>query len=397
MKVRYTARDNTGRSVKGTVESSTLKAAAGMVREQGLVPLSLTEAKTSSGFMTSMKGVGAADLMSFTRQLSTMITAGLPLTDALNLLKVQSAPALSAVIASVVTDVQAGVALSTAMDKHPKVFSKVYVALVKAGEAAGVMEKILNRLAETSEKSREFKGKVVGAMIYPIIIMLGMIGVMILMVVVVIPKMKDLYADFGSELPIATKILLAISDNFIKFWWLILLLVVGLVFSVRSFLATEKGRLFWGRNMFKIPVMGSLLVQTLLTEFTRTTALLLAAGVSVVEALRIVADTSGNLMVERDVKRISNQVEKGFPVSISFSESEFFPPVFGQMIAVGEETGKLDEVLEKLSHYFETESEQKVKGLTTAIEPIILMVMAVGVGFLMYAIIMPIYQITDEI
>ncbi|OGD08881.1 hypothetical protein A2397_05960 [Candidatus Amesbacteria bacterium RIFOXYB1_FULL_44_23] len=397
MKVRYTARDNTGRSVKGTVESSTLKAAAGMVREQGLVPLSLTEVKTSSGFMTSMKGVGAADLMSFTRQLSTMITAGLPLTDALNLLKVQSAPALSAVIASVVTDVQAGVALSTAMDKHPKVFSKVYVALVKAGEAAGVMEKILNRLAETSEKSREFKGKVVGAMIYPIIIMLGMIGVMILMVVVVIPKMKDLYADFGSELPIATKILLAISDNFIKFWWLILLLVVGLVFSVRSFLATEKGRLFWGRNMFKIPVMGSLLVQTLLTEFTRTTALLLAAGVSVVEALRIVADTSGNLMVERDVKRIANQVEKGFPVSISFSESEFFPPVFGQMIAVGEETGKLDEVLEKLSHYFETESEQKVKGLTTAIEPIILMVMAVGVGFLMYAIIMPIYQITDEI
>lgn len=397
MKVRYTARDNTGRSVKGTVESSTLKAAAGMVREQGLVPLSLTEVKTSSGFMTSMKGVGAADLMSFTRQLSTMITAGLPLTDALNLLKVQSAPALSAVIASVVTDVQAGVALSTAMDKHPKVFSKVYVALVKAGEAAGVMEKILNRLAETSEKSREFKGKVVGAMIYPIIIMLGMIGVMILMVVVVIPKMKDLYADFGSELPIATKILLAISDNFVKFWWLILLLVVGLVFSVRSFLATEKGRLFWGRNMFKIPVMGSLLVQTLLTEFTRTTALLLAAGVSVVEALRIVADTSGNLMVERDVKRIANQVEKGFPVSISFSESEFFPPVFGQMIAVGEETGKLDEVLEKLSHYFETESEQKVKGLTTAIEPIILMVMAVGVGFLMYAIIMPIYQITDEI
>ena len=397
MKVRYTARDNTGRSVKGTVESSTLKAAAGMVREQGLVPLSLTEVKTSSGFMTSMKGVGAADLMSFTRQLSTMITAGLPLTDALNLLKVQSAPALSAVIASVVTDVQAGVALSTAMDKHPKVFSKVYVALVKAGEAAGVMEKILNRLAETSEKSREFKGKVVGAMIYPIIIMLGMIGVMILMVVVVIPKMKDLYADFGSELPIATKILLAISDNFVKFWWLILLLVVGLVFAIRSFLATEKGRLFWGRNMFKIPVMGSLLVQTLLTEFTRTTALLLAAGVSVVEALRIVADTSGNLMVERDVKRIANQVEKGFPVSISFSESEFFPPVFGQMIAVGEETGKLDEVLEKLSHYFETESEQKVKGLTTAIEPIILMVMAVGVGFLMYAIIMPIYQITDEI
>jgi len=217
------------------------------------------------------------------------------------------------------------------------------------------------------------------------------------MVVVVIPKMKDLYADFGSELPIATKILLAISDNFVKFWWLILLLVVGLVFAIRSFLATEKGRLFWGRNMFKIPVMGSLLVQTLLTEFTRTTALLLAAGVSVVEALRIVADTSGNLMVERDVKRIANQVEKGFPVSISFSESEFFPPVFGQMIAVGEETGKLDEVLEKLSHYFETESEQKVKGLTTAIEPIILMVMAVGVGFLMYAIIMPIYQITDEI
>jgi type II secretory pathway component PulF len=143
--------------------------------------------------------------------------------------------------------------------------------------------------------------------------------------------------------------------------------------------------------------MGSLVKQTILTEFTRTMSLLLSAGVSVVEALRIVSDSVGNSVVQRDVKRIANQVEKGFPVSISFTESDFFPPIIGQMAAVGEETGKMDEVLAKISTYFESESEQKVKGLTTAIEPIILMVMAVGVGFLMYAIIMPIYEITNKV
>jgi type II secretory pathway component PulF len=400
MKVRFTAKDAAGKTVKGTVEAGTLKAAAGAIREQRMTPVVLTEVKQgfSLANLNNMMGkVTSGDVTNFTRQMATMITAGLPLTDALNLLKVQSPPPLAKIITQVLVDVQAGVALSSAMAKHPKAFSKVYVALVKAGESAGLMEKILNRLADTAEKGREFKAKIVGAMIYPVIILIGMVGVMALMVVLVIPKMKDLYADFGSDLPMATKILLWISDTAVTYWWAIILLIVLVVWVLRWFITTEGGRRGFDKGIFKLPVMGPLVKQTILTEFTRTMALLLSAGISVVEALRIVADSMGNVIVEKDVKRIANQVEKGFPVSISFTESDFFPPIIGQMVAVGEETGKMDEVLSKISAYFETEADQKVKGLTTAIEPIILMIMAVGIGFLMYAIIMPIYDITNKV
>jgi type II secretory pathway component PulF len=400
MKIRYTAKDFNGKTVKGIVEAGSLKAAAGLLKEQSLIPITVLEEKKGVGLeaINAMLGrVTDSDITTFTRQLSTMITAGLPLTDALNLLKAQSSTAFSNIIGAVLLDVQSGISLSVALAKHPKVFGKVYIALVKAGEAAGVMEKVLNRLADTAERGREFKGKVVGAMIYPVIILVGMVAVMLMMVVMVIPKMKDLYADFGEELPFATKMILAVSDFTINYWWVLLAGTAGLVFLVRSALTSKTGQEIWGRWIFKLPVMGPLVRQTVLSEFTRTSALLLSAGVSVVESLRIVSESVGNVVVEKDIRRIANQVEKGFPVSISFSESEIFPPIIGQMVAVGEETGKLDDVLEKISHYFESESEQKIKGLTTAIEPIILMVMAVGIGFLLYAIIMPIYGITNKV
>jgi type II secretory pathway component PulF len=400
MKIKFIAKDLSGKTVRGLLEAANVKAGAAELRDQKMIPLKLSEVRKGGSNINIFgltRGVSGAELTNFTRQLATMITAGLPLTDALNLLKVQSSQALSIVIAGILGDVQSGLALSAAMAKHPKVFDKVYVALVKAGESAGLMEKILNRLADTSEKNREFKGKVVGAMIYPIIIIIAMMGVMVLMVVMVIPKMKDLYNDFGSDLPLETKVLMAISDFCINWWWVVLIVIGLIVMGARAFMSTDYGKNFWARFVTKIPIIGSLIKESTLTEFSRIMALLLTAGVSVVEALRISADSLGNIVAKKDVEKIANQVEKGFPVSISFSESETFPQIFGQMVAVGEETGKMDEVLTKLSYYFESETDQKVKGLTTAIEPIILIVMAVGVGFLMYAIIMPLYEITNKV
>jgi type II secretory pathway component PulF len=323
-------------------------------------------------------------------------SAGLPLTDALNLLKIQSSPTFSPIVGAILSDVQSGVALSTAMSKHPKVFSRVYIALVRAGEAAGIMEKIMMRLADNSEKSREFKSKVVGAMIYPIIILVGLVVVMAVMMIVVIPKLSELYKDFDAELPAATKIVVAISDFSVQYWWAMAVGVVGLFFGFRAYINTESGRSVWDDFKFKFPIIGPLSKQVILTEMTRTMSLLVGAGVSVVESLGIVSEAAGNVVVQRELKRIAKQVEKGFPLSISFSESYIFPPLIGQMIAVGEETGKLDDVMIKLSTYFESESSEKVKGLTSAIEPIILIVLAVGVGFLMYAIIVPIYGITNQ-
>lgn len=399
MKWKYIAKDFSGRTIKGVVESTNANGVAGSLREQKLVPISISPAGGLGFSLKSAKGkIGIAELSTFTRQLATMITAGLPLTDALNLLKVQSGPVLAKVVGVVLTDVQSGMALSTAMAKHPQIFSKVYVALVKAGEAAGVMETILVRLAESSEKSREFRSKVAGAMIYPVIIVIGMIGVTALMIIVVIPKISALYADFNTELPFATKFLIAISGVASKPTVLAIIgvLLTVVILGVGRYLKSAVGRLQWDSIAYKIPVMGGLSKEVMLTELTRTLSLLIGAGISVVEALNIVAGAVGNVVVEKDIRRISSQVEKGFPVSISFSESPIFPTVIGQMAAVGEETGKMDDVMIKLSRYFESESEQKVKGLTTAIEPIILIVLAVGVGFLMYAIVMPIYSITNK-
>ncbi|HJZ05894.1 hypothetical protein A2634_01710 [Candidatus Amesbacteria bacterium RIFCSPHIGHO2_01_FULL_48_32] len=400
MRYKYRARNELGQPVAGVVEAITALSAAGVLREQKLTPISINETGggVNLGNVFSMFGkVGTAELATFTRQLSTMITAGLPLTDALNLLKAQSGRAFSPIIGAVMADVQGGVSLSGALGKHPQVFSKVYISLVRAGEAAGVMETIMNRLADTLEKGREFRSKVIGAMIYPIIILIGMVAVVIIMVVVVIPKLTALYEDFDAELPAATQVLIAVSDFAINYWWLAIAMGVGAVFGIVAFLRTPNGREIKDRLVVKIPVWGELVQKVMLTEVTRTLGLLVSAGVSIVEALTIVSEAAGNVIVERDLRRISRQVEKGFPVSISFSESMVFPAIVGQMIAVGEETGKMDEVLTKMSTYFESESEQRVKGLTTAIEPIIIMVLAVGVGFLMYAVVMPLYSITNSL
>lgn len=398
MKYKFTARDMTGKQIKGVMEAQSPQGVADNLHGDKLTPISISAA--GEGFKLGFGGSGkvsASDVTNFTRQLSTMITAGLPLTDALNLLKVQSTPALAKVVGEMLGDVQSGIPLSSAMEKHPKSFSRVYTALVRAAEAAGVMEQILNRLAENSEKAREFRGKVVGAMIYPIIILLAMAGVFILMMVLVVPKMTALYADFNADLPAPTKMMMAVSSFMTHQWWVLVLVIGGIIYGVQLYLATPKGRMQWSTLLYRLPVVGPLAKETMLTELTRTLSLLLGSGISVVEALNIVSEAVGNDLVEQDMKRIAKQVEKGFPVSISFSESEILPIVVGQMVAVGEETGKMDDVLAKLSHYFETGAEEKVKGLTTAIEPIILIVLAVGVGFLLYAIVMPMYTITNKI
>ncbi|HBC72617.1 MAG: Type II secretion system protein [Candidatus Amesbacteria bacterium GW2011_GWB1_47_19] len=400
MKYRYKARDFSGQLVKGIAEGSSAGAVSRTLMERKLVPITISETKqvfNTEIFTGAFRGSGVSEMANFTRQLATMLTAGLPLTDALNLLKVQSSAGLAAVTSQILNDVQSGVALSTAMGKHPNMFSKIYVALVKAGESAGVMETVLNRLAEGLEKSRDFRMKVKGAMIYPIIILIGMVLVMAVMMIVVVPKMKMLYADFGAELPWSTKVVMGISGFMATYWWLVVIGTAAIFFGLRAFINTPGGRYKWDTLFFKLPITGPLARNMMLTEMARTLSLLVGSGVSVVEAIIIVSETVGNAPVEKDMRRIAKQVEKGFPISISFSESEMFPPIVGQMIAVGEETGKLDEVLSKLAGYYETESEQKIKGLTTAIEPIILMILAVGVGFLMYAVIMPIYTLTNKI
>jgi len=398
----YVAKNPDGLNHKGLIEASDERQAAEVLRQNGLLPVSIkTQALPMiSGIMRRFSSrVPHAELVNFTRQLSTMITAGLNLPDALTILQKQTGhQGFKEILADVLRSVEGGVSLASSMEKHPQVFGQIYVSLVRAGETAGVLDNIMARLAENLEKEKEFRAKVQGAMIYPAMVIIGMVGVVFLMMIFVIPKMTEVFQNFGNaELPPATRFLMLMSTICVKFSWLIVLIVVGVAAFVKRMLATPQGREYYDKTLLKLPIIGGLKKETMLAEFTRTLGLLIGAGIPILEALKIVSAAMGNVVMEKSIQAAAYNVERGRPLAETFSKSTEFPPILGQMIKTGEETGKLDEVMSKVAVYFESESEHKIKNLTTAIEPLILVVLALGVVFLMVAIILPIYSLTNSV
>ena len=392
-------RGNEVKTIKGLVESTNEKLAAKILRKRNLIPINIEATKESffkQIIIKFFRKITLADLANFTRNLSTMITAGLPLTDALTILKEQSSSKLALVIEDVSTSIEGGASLSDALERHPKVFSKVYVALVRAGESAGVLDNVLKRLADNLEKSREFQGKVKGAMIYPAIIIVGMVGVAFVMMIFVIPKLTGLYTEFGTDLPAPTKILITISNFLVSNLLLVIASIISFFYLLKIFQKTNAGKKKIDSFKLNFPLLGSLQKQMILAEISRTLGLLVSSGIQIVEALNIVSGASSNLVYIEGVKKAAKKVEKGFPLSQALAETGDFPMILPQLVAVGEETGKIDEVLEKTSHFFETESDQTLKGLTSAIEPLIMIVLGLGVGFLIIAIILPIYNLTSQ-
>lgn len=395
----YKARDKTGKLVTGKVEATNIGAAAKILQDKGFVVVDLKPDRESIlSFIKKIRDrVGSGDISAFTRQLSTMITAGLPITDALLILRTQASPAMSKVVSSLLLDVEGGSSLADALGKHPKVFTGVYVSIVRAGETGGVLDEVLARLADNLEKEREFKAKVKGALIYPAIVIIGMFVVAAIMMVFVIPKLTSLYQEFEAELPLATQILISLSSLATKFWFITLAVLVLGAWGFNLFRKSTAGRRKIDQLILRLPIIGPLNRQIILTEFTRTLGLLVGAGISILEALNVVAEAVGNVVISDGIHSAASQVEKGFPVAYALSQQgEIFPPMLYQMLSVGEETGKVDEVLAKISHVFEVESEEQVKALTSAIEPLIMIVLGVGVGFLVIAIILPIYNLTSQ-
>lgn len=395
----YKAKSKEGKNISGKVEAAKAQDAAKLLREKGLVVIKLTPERGSIlGLLRKLGSrVGLSDITVFTRQFSTMITAGLPITDALMIIRSQSKANLKPVVSQLLSDIEGGSSLAAALGKHPKVFSPVYIALVQAGEEGGILDKVLLRLADNLEAQREFTAKVKGAMIYPAIVVVGMMIVGAVMMIFVIPKLTGLYSEFQAELPFATKVLIRTSGLFTRFWWLVPVGTFALVWAFARFAQTAAGRMRVDSAKLSLPIFGTMQRQVILTELTRTLGLLVGAGISILDGLRIVSGVVGNEVVARALERSQKQVEKGFSLAYSLSqEREVFPPMLFQMIAVGEETGKLDDTLLKISRVFEQESEQAVKGLTSAIEPLIMIVLGIGVAFLVIAIIMPIYNLTSQ-
>lgn len=395
----YKAKDKSGNLVIGEVEAATPNAAAKLVRERGLYVISISP-KIDSPFTIIKRfrdRVTSRDVATFTRQLSTMINAGLPITEAILILRSQSKGSMQKIVAQILADIEAGDSFSNSLSKHPKIFSRTYVALVKSGEVGGVMDAVLLKLADNMEKQQEFSSRVRGALIYPVIIVIGMVIVSFVMMIFVIPKLTSLYTDFGATLPLPTRILMGVSGFFVRFWYIIVALVGIGLYVLKLYAAIPEGRRKLDGLMFKIPVFGELQRQIILTELTRTLSLMVGAGVPILEALNITSEVVTNTIISDALKDSAKQVERGFPIAFSFSRHpEAFPFLLSQMVAVGEETGKMDEVLTKISHIFEVESDEKVKGLTAAIEPIVMVVLGLGVGFLVIAVILPIYNLTSQ-
>lgn len=397
---KYKARSRDGDFITGEVEAIDQKVAVRLLRQKDLIVISLGE-KIEYGFNFFKKirdRVTSADITNFTRQLATMINAGLPITEALLILRAQSNGPMERVTSQILADVEEGESLSSAISKNPQIFTKTYVALVKSGETGGVLDDVLLKLADDLEKAQEFKGKVRSALVYPVIILIAMVVVAMVMFFFVIPKLTTLYEQFNATLPLMTRILIAVSKFVISYWVIVAILLFGTFSLLRSYLSTEKGRSELDEFLLRVPLLGSLLSQIILTDLSRTLSLMVGSGVSIIEALNISSKVVANKVISKALTDVTSLVEKGFPLAFAFSRHpEAFPFIFSQMISVGEETGKLDEVLAKISHVFEVESDQRLKALTSAIEPIILVILGIGVGFLVVSIILPIYNLTTQI
>ena len=395
---RYKVRNSAGEVSTGVLESADEQQAVAILRSKGLLITSLSAADNLNieALLSKFSKPKADEISNFTRQLSTMISSGLPLVDALKILKNQSSPALKDILDKVLTEVEGGSSLADAMSSTGEVFSSVYIALVRAGESAGVLDVVLKKLAENLESQREFRSKTKGALLYPAIVFVGMIAISIIMMVLVVPRLTAMYKDFGAELPLPTKILIGTSDFFANNILIVIVVAIVGYFFYLNWVKTEVGALIVEQISFRMPIMGKLKKDLILTEFARTVSVLLGAGISILDALNIVADTLGSKVFGAQVKQAAVFVEKGVALSEAIGRIEGFPPILTQMIAVGEETGKMDEVLGKLAAFYESESETKIKALTTAIEPLIMIIMGVGVGFLVIAVIMPIYNLTSQ-
>jgi type IV pilus assembly protein PilC len=392
----YTVRDKTGKVVKGTLEGDNRENVSAKLRQTGYIILSLDE---KSGGLGSIKlggrKVKAKDLTIFSRQFATMINAGLSLTKCLGILASQSESAvLEETIGQVARDVESGQSLSDSMAKHGRIFPNIFVNMVRAGETGGVLDEVLLRVADHLESEANLKAKIKSAMTYPIAMLSLVMIVAVAMMVFVIPVFQGMFASMGGKLPALTQALIDASDFIRSIKGVIAAgVVVGLVYAFRWWKETPAGRLTWDTIKLRMPVFGQLVRKIALAKFTRTFGTLVSAGVPILSALDIVGDTAGNEVISQAVKHIRSAIREGETIAKPLSESPVFPSMLVQMIAVGEETGALDAMLNKIADFYDEEVSTAVDGLTSLIEPLMMAFLGVVVGGMVIAMYLPMFNV----
>lgn len=398
MQYKYKALKN-DKIINGHVEAEGMQDALNYLRHNNLFTIEVKKVSTDNfAFLKALLNrVSFNDVVDLTRQLAIMLNAGLTLIDSFDILKKQmtNGPVLE-VIESIDKEIRSGESFSKALKRHPYLFSNIYIALVQAGEASGKVNEVLMKLAENLEKEREFKGKIKGALIYPAVVVTGMLIVVFVMVTFVIPKLLTLYQDLDVALPLSTQILIVVSNFSAKFWPIIVVTVISGVIVLKNYLKTNAGKSVKDHILLKLPFFSKVIRIASLVDATRTLAILIGSGVSILEGLKIIIDTSDNIVFQNAFRNIYTKVEKGFSLGQAMADEKVFPPILVQMTTVGEQTGHLDATLLRLSKYFEIESEFAVKAITALIEPAIIIVLGIGVGLLVFSVITPIYSLTNK-
>jgi type IV pilus assembly protein PilC len=398
----YKVRDKEGRLVEGSLEADSSDLVVNKLRSMGYVPVAIERAESSTlkkDIKLPFGGrVKQKDVAVFSRQFATMINAGLSLIRALHILEEQTEnEKLRETARTVRMDVERGASLAQALGRHPKVFNRLYVAMVKAGEAGGVLDSVLLNLAAAIEKQVELKRKIKSAMTYPVAVFGLVCLIVAAMLLFVVPMFEELYATLGGTLPAPTRLLLAVSGFVTSFFpFIILAAIIGVV-VLRRWIATDQGRATWDTMKLKLPVFGKLVHKTAITRFCRTLSVLLRSGVPVLESLEITSETVGNTVVARAVKDTQEAVKGGEAMASPLTRHAVFPPMVVQMLAVGEETGAVDDMLDRVADFYDQEIEATVDALTSLLEPLLIVVMGLTVGGMVVALYMPMFNIINLI
>lgn len=395
---KYKAKEKqTGKAVKGFIQAENEQTAGKLLIEQGYIPQSVME--EGAGLFGNKNRVTNKDRITFTRQLSTLIGAGLPLATSLRTVIEQTqGKGMKAIAEEILTDVESGKSLYDAFSKHSQVFNGVYLALIRAGETSGTLDLALKRLADQEEKDAAMLSKIRGALVYPAIILVVIIAVLAFMMVAVVPQVKNLYEDMGEELPGLTQGLVNLTDFFAGFWWLVLIIVAAIGGGIFYFVKkTPMGRKVMDAFKIHVPIFGGLFRKLYVSRFARTAEMMLATGVPMLDSITIAVGAVNNVVVEEEYSKSLEIIKGGKPLSEALKEREYMLPLVPQMSSIGEQSGKIDEMLGKAAQVYENELDEQINSISTMIEPILMVIMAGLIGVVVGGTLLPIYSLVNSV
>ena len=399
-KFTYEARDQaTNKITKSTVQADSESAAARLLMNQGFTPLDIKEQNSEESFIARITGrITTKDKIVFTRQLSTLIGAGLPLTQSLNTVFEQTEnKQLKSIIQEITASVEGGKTLYDSFSKYPKIFDPVFLALVGAGELSGTLDESLQRIANQQEKDAAVSSKIKGAMTYPLIVLFVIFGVLAFMLFTVVPQVEKLYIDLNQQLPILTKIMVDTANFFGRYWWIILIILsIGIYFFIQ-YLKTESGQRMVDNIKIKVPIFGAMFKKLYMGRLTRTGQTLLSSGVTMLDMLRITSKAVNNSVIEKSIMNAAEKVKGGKALSVALQPEPYILSLVPQMIKIGEQSGRIDEMMGKTAQVYEDELDEQVRTISTAIEPVLMVVLAIVAGGMVAAILLPIYGLVNSI